>query len=446
MKELKLKRDLGLFEATLYGIGIIIGAGIYSLVGQAAGIAGNSVWISFVIGAIIASFTGLSYAELSTMFPKAAAEYVYVRKAFGSRFWAFLVGWLLVFTGITSAATVAFGFAGYFQGLVGPFLEQNLPSIVNTFLNSGTLVALTLIAGLSYINFRGIKESSKFNIIFTSIEIIGLVLVILLAFGSYGRVNYFYSPNGFRGIFSAAALIFFAYIGFEDIANIVEETKKPKKNMPIAFILAVAVTAILYILTSLATVSLVDWNDLSSVKDPLAFAASRSFLGQNAGLVISFAGLFATLSTVLLILIVTSRMVYGMAREKSLPEALSLVHEKTRAPWLAVLVIMVFSMVFVFFGNISAVANITSLGAFISFVAVNLSLIWLRYTMPRVKRSFRVPGNIGNYPVVAFLGVFTCLFMIFQFDWNLILFGLLIVAVGAVVFKVFIKKLKRFNV
>ena len=444
--KLRLKRELGLFEATLYGIGIIIGAGIYALIGEATALAGNSVWMSFIIGAVIASFTGLSYAELSTMFPKAAAEYVYVRKASGSRFWAFLVGWLIVFTGVVSAATVALGFSGYFQAFAGPFLEKNLPIVITKVVNSDILVSMILIGVLSYINFRGMKESSTFNIIFTSIEIFGLVLIILLAIGSYGKVNYFYSPNGFKGVFSAAALIFFAFLGFEDIANIVEETKKPKKNIPYAFILAVGFTAALYALTSIATVSLVDWREISSVKNPLALVASKSFLGETGGWIISFAALFATLSTVLLILVVCSRMVYGMAREKSLPEALSLVHEKTRTPWLAVILVMVLSMVFVFFGDISLIANITSLGAFITFTAINLSLIWLRFTMPKMKRAFRVPGNIGNYPVVAFLGVFSCLFMIFQFEWKLILFGLAVIAIGAVVYELFIKRMKRFNV
>lgn len=230
--KLKLKRDLSLLEVTFYGVGIIIGAGIYALIGEAAGIAGNSVWLSFVVGAIIASFTGLSYAELATMFPKAAAEYVYVRRASGSRSLAFLIGWLLVFTGVVSAATVALGFSGYFQGLLGPSLEQIFPSGLMKIVNSGSIISLVLIAILSYINFRGIKESARFNIVLTSIEIFGLVLIIFLAFGSYGKVNYFYSPNGFKGVFSAAALIFFAYIGFEDIANIVEETKKTKDKHP----------------------------------------------------------------------------------------------------------------------------------------------------------------------------------------------------------------------
>ena len=258
-------------------------------------------------------------------------------------------------------------------------------------------------------------------------------------------MDYFYSPKGLKGIFSATALIFFAYIGFEDIANIVEETKNPKKNVPLAFILAVGITAILYILTSIATVSLADWKELSLVKNPLAFAASKSFLGENAHLILSSIALFATMSTVLIILIVVSRMMYGMAREKSLPEELGLVHEVTRTPWMAVVAVMILSMVFVFFGDIALVASITSLGAFIAFTAVNLSLIWLRYTMPKVKRTFKVPGNIGNYPIVAFLGVFFCLFMIFQFEWNLILFGLVVVAAGAVVYEIFIKKLKKFS-
>jgi APA family basic amino acid/polyamine antiporter len=441
MKKLKLRRELGLFEATFYGIGIILGAGIYALIGEAASIAGNSLWLSFAIGAVIASFTGLSYAELSTMFPKAAAEYVYVRKASGSRFWAFLIGWLIVFTGIVSAATVALGFAGYFQGLLG-FLFLN-------FLSKGAaiiVVALALIAILSFVNFLGIKESSKFNILFTLVEAIGLVLVIILAFNFYGKVNYFETPGGFKGIFSAAALIFFAYIGFEDIANIAEETKNPKKIIPKAFILAIAITTVLYILTAVSTVSLANWKELGEVANPLAFAASKSFLGEHANYLISFIALFATTNTVLIILIVTSRMMYGMAKEKSLPEELTFVHKITRAPWIAVIAMMALSMVFVFFGDITLVANITSLGAFIAFGAVNLSLIWLRYTMPRMKRAFRVPGNIGNYPVVAFLGVFFCLFMIFQFEWNLILFGIVVIVVGAIVYEIFIRKLKRFSV
>lgn len=424
---MKLKRTIGLFEATFYGVGIILGAGIYALIGPAAGMTGNSLWLSFVVGAVIASFTGLSYAELATMFPKAAAEYVYVRRAFGSRFLAFLLGWLIVFTGMISAAAVALGFAGYFKGLF------NLPI---------ALVAVLLIAFLSFINYKGIRESSRFNISLTSITIIGLLIIIFLGVGSFGKVNYFEFPFGIKGVFSAAALIFFAYIGFEDIVNVSEETKNPRKVIPKALFLAIAITSLLYIFTAISVVNLADWKDLGKSTSPLALAASRA-LGDKAFLLLSIIALFATAGTVLIVLIVTSRMVYGISREKSLPEFLALVHSRTRTPWLAVLFVMIFSMIFVTVSDIKTVAEVTSLTAFITFTVINLSLIWMRHTMPKMKRAFRVPLNIGNYPVTAFLGIFSTVFMIFQFDISLIKFGIGILVAGIAAYLIYMRSVSE---
>ncbi len=418
---MKLKRAVGLFEATFYGIGIIVGAGIYALIGPAAGMTGNSLWLSFIIGAIIASFTGLSYAELSTMFPKAAAEYVYVRRAFGSRFLAFLIGWLIVFTGMISAAAVSLGFAGYFKGLF------NLPIVP---------VAVLLIGFLSFINYKGIKESSRFNIVLTSATIFGLLVIIFLGIGSFGKVNYFEFPFGINGVMSAAALIFFAYIGFEDIVNVAEETRNPRKTIPRALFLAIIITSILYILTAISAVSLVNWKDLSLSSSPLALAASQVF-GNKAFLLLSITALFATAGTVLIILVVTSRMIYGISKEKSLPEFLALIHSKTRTPWLAVFFVMIFSMIFVSVSDIKTVAEVTSLSMFVTFTIINFSLIWMRHTMPRIRRAFRVPLNIGNYPVTAFLGLFSTVFMIFQFDVSLIKFGLGILVAGVATYLIY---------
>lgn len=163
----KLKRSLSLFEATFYGIGIIVGAGIYALIGQAAGTAGNALWMSFLIGAAIAVVTGLSYAELSSMFPSDAGEYVYVRKAYGSKFLSFILSWLIIVTSILSVSTVALGFAGYFNSM--------LPVSISLVLTAAILIII-----LSFVNFYGIKESSNLNIFFSSIEIAGLIIVILL--------------------------------------------------------------------------------------------------------------------------------------------------------------------------------------------------------------------------------------------------------------------------
>jgi APA family basic amino acid/polyamine antiporter len=430
--KLKLKRELGLFEVTVNGVGIILGAGIYALIGPAAGLAGNSLWLSFVIGAFIASFTGLSYAELSTMFPKAAAEYTYVRKAYGGKFLSFLVGWLLVFTGVVSTATVTLGFAGYFYSLFGEII-----SISKNFLI--ILTASILIVILSFINFLGIKESSKFNIIFTAIEALALIFIILIGLPYFGRVNYLETTNGLKGILSGAALIFFAYIGFEDISNIAEEIKNPKKVIPRAIILAILITTLLYVLTSISVVSLVDWREIGNSDTSLALAASK-VLGTNAYWLISFVALFATANTSLIMMIATSRMMYGMAREKSLPEELTLIHEKTRIPWIAAIVVMVFSIAFLFFGKITVVASITSLSMFITFAAVNLSLIWLRYKMPKMKRAFKVPLNVGKFPLLAFFGTLICLFMITQFRLELIVFSSLVIVIGIIVYEVYIKR------
>ncbi|HLC39577.1 MAG TPA: amino acid permease [archaeon] len=428
---LKLKRTLSLFEATIYGVGIILGAGIYALIGEAAGSAGNALWLSFVIGAAISALTGLSYAELSAMYPKAAAEYIYVKKASASKFLAFIIGWLLIFTGVLSAATVALGFSGYFNKILNP--EQVLVPTFNLI-----IVAMVLIAILTFINFWGIKESSKMNVVFTVVEISGLLLIIALAFmsGSIGSVNYLEMPNGFGGIIAASILVFFAYIGFEEIVNIAEETKKPKKFIPRAIVAAIIITTILYILVAISTVSLADWKILGDVENPLALAASKSSLGDSAALIMSFIALFATTNTVLIILVVTSRMIYGIARDKALPHFLSVLHPSRNTPTYAVIAMMFLSMIFLFFGKIETIASITSLGAFITFAAINLSLVWLRYTKPNLNRPFRVPLNVGKFPILSFLGAIFCVFMIYQFKPIEMSVGVIILSVGAIVYHV----------
>jgi len=422
--KLSLKREIGLFGATSYGVGIILGAGIYALIGPAASIAGNSIWISFIIGALISSFTGLSYAELSALFPKAAAEYVYVKRTFENELLAFLTGWLIIFTGAVSASTVALGFAGYFKALF------NSPTI---------LTALALIALLSFLNFYGIKESSRVNILFTAVEIVGLLLIIFLGIGRFGEVNYLDTPN-VQGIFAAAALMFFAYLGFEDIVNIAEETKNPQKILPRALILSILITAIFYVLVALSAVSLAGWKELGASSAPLAYAASK-VLGENAFSVMSYIALFATANTVLIISIVGSRMIYGMAKDGSLPPILSKVHLKRRTPWIAVICVMVVSMFFVLLGDIELVAGITSFGVFITFAFVNLSLIWLRYKKPKLKRPFKAPINIGKFPVIAFLGLVSCALMVTQFDLNVVLFGTFVVGLGVIAHRMYKRKI-----
>ena len=422
----ELKRHMGLFQLTMYGVGLILGAGIYVLIGEAAGFAGDAVWIAMILGSIVALFAGFSYAELSSVFPKAAAEYVFIKNAFKNNFFAFLIGWLTAVTSIITAATVALGFGGYFAEFV------DIPIIIS---------AMGLLVILSIVNFIGIRESAWTNTIFTIIEASGLILIIVIGFtfSSPEPVNYTESPSGFTGIVLAFVLIFFAFIGFEDMANIAEEVKKPKKTLPRAIILSVIIAGILYILVSLAVVRVVNWEELSNSAAPIALVAQRG-LGSEAHILLSAIALFAITNTVLITLIAGSRIFYGMAKEKVFPSILEKIHFKTKTPWIAIIVIMITSIAFTFVGDIVIVANITVFAIVITFAAINLAVIVLRYTEPDIERKFKVPINIGKFPILPLFGLIISVYMAFQFEIEVVLVGVGIIGIGVVFYLLYNKR------
>lgn len=426
----KLKRNITTIEAVFYGLGIIIGAGIFVLIAPAAGFAGNAVWMSFLIAATLATFTGLSYAELGSMFPKSAAEYVYIRTAYRSHLYAFLIGWLIIFTAILSISTVALGFTGYFADFFG-VTEETAKTLV-------PVISIGIIALMSFVNYVGIKETSKTNVVMVSTVIVSLLLVIVLGFGDLeriGSVDYFRMPIGFEGVFIAASLIFFAYLGFEEIVNIAEETKRPTRVIPHAIILSVIISTTLYILTAISVVSIMGWENLAASQAPLADAASV-VLGPIGGIALSGLAMFATASTVLGLILVNSRMIWGMSRGGSLPRFFSRVG-KQGTPYFALLATAVIASAFVFIGDIGELASVTSMGSLVIFLSVNLALIWLRFTKPSFKRPFKIPLNIGKYPLIAGLGVFISMFMLFQFTADTVFIGVAIAAIGVVIFLIY---------
>ncbi|MEM7821242.1 MAG: APC family permease [Candidatus Aenigmatarchaeota archaeon] len=415
--ETKLKRELEFLEVTLCGIGIILGAGIYVLIGKVIGVAGNAAWLSFFISALMASLTGLSYAELSSMFPKAGAEYVYTKKAFGQTL-AFLIGWLILLSGIVGGATVAMGFSEYFTSII------KLPKI---------LLSILVVYFLSFIIFSGIKESAKFMVLSTILEVFGLLLIIFIGLPFFGSVNYFeFNPEfGISGIFSGAALIFFAYLGFEEIVKLSEETKRAETIIPKALLFSIAITTLIYILVAISVVSIpgIKWDELNKAEAPLSLAASKIF-GKNGFLVVWFISLFSTANTCLFILLAASRIMYGMATENTLPKIFSKVHKKRKTPYLAILFVAVLSSLFTLSENIKLVAGMTNLSVFLSFFVINSSLIWLRIKRPEIKRKFKIPFNIGRIPVLTVFSLLFCSFMIFQLEFSTILLTLAVAFPG----------------
>lgn len=423
---------MGLFQLTMYGVGLIFGAGIYVLIGEATGLAGNIVWLSFVISAVVAVFSGLSYAELGSMFPRAAAEYVFVKHTFRNNFIAFLVGWLTAITSIITAATVALGFGGYLV----QFIEIPI-----------TLAAILLVIGLSIVNFIGIRESAWTNTIFTLIEASGIVLIIFIGFTFVEAkpVDYLDAPFGLSGVILAFVLIFFAFIGFEDMTNVAEEVKNPKKTLPRAILLAIAITCTLYILVSFAALRLLDWQELGGSAAPLAAIANKA-LGPGGQIILSAIALFATANTVLITLVAGARILFGMATHKSLPLFLSIIHSKTKTPWIAVVGVMITSIGFAFIGDIVLVANIVVFAVVITFAMVNLSVIVLRYVEPDMERPFRAPLNIGKFPVLPFFGLISSIYMGLQFEIPVVGVGIGIIGAGALFYLVYNKYIKKIRV
>ena len=420
-----LNKTIGLFQACMFGIGLILGAGIYSLIGEAAGIAGNAVWISFIIAGILALIIGLSYAELSSMFPRSAAEYLFVKAAFKNEFLSLSVGFIVVFVIVSSAATVAVGFSGY--------LSIFFPDIPKT------LVATILVGLLSLISFYGTSESLKLNTIFTFIEIFGLLFIIVVAF-AYGHIfdtDFLLIPFessesdpllGFELIFSAAALVFFAFFGFEYLINIADETKSAQITIPKALIMSIIITTIIYVLVAISSISLVGWNELYMSEGPLATAAKMA--SGNAGAVtLSAIGLFATANTVLMMLISGSRIIFGIsnAKKSQLPKYLTKVHMKRRTPWVSIVIAMIaaITIIHVFEGSLFLIAGISVFCVLIVYIIINITLISLRYQRRDQIRPLVSPLRIGKFPILPGLGIVLCIVIIIPIHPEIIKNGLI---------------------
>ncbi len=414
-----LRRRIGIIGLSAYGVGTILGAGVYALIGPAAGLAGHGLWLSFLLAALVAALTGLSYAELTTAIPRAAAEFEFVHDAFGSDRLAFLVGWILVLSNSASLGTVALGFAGYLYSLSG------LPI---------SLAALALILVMMAVNIIGIRESTAVNVLFTVIETGGLVLVIVAATRVHGPLLPTPVEN-WSGVVEGVALIFFAYLGFEEIAHVSEETVAPERFIPLAITISVVLTALLYVGIALAALALVPPSELAASPAPLADALAAAW-GQRGREVLNVIALFATANTVLLLLTAGARMLYGMASSGALPGVLGYVHPSTRTPIVAIIVQGIVAMAFLPLGAVSALGSLASWAALMAFVAVNAALLWLRRTQPQLRRPFRVPLALGWVSLPALLGLLTALLASLRVTPEVIVVGIVTTLLGIPIYEI----------
>lgn len=418
----RLRREFSLATATIFGIAVIVGAGIYALIGAATAISGSGVWLSFLIASIIAIFTGLSYAELASMFPQAGASFVYVFHGLNNKLLGFIAGWLILFEAVVGTSAISIAFANYFSSMVA------LPVIP---------VAFGVILLFSLVNLIGIRESIWLNNIMFVLEVGGLIIVIALGF-LLGTVQPNLMDFQLPSVFAGAALVFFAMLGFEMIATESEEARDAKHTIPYAILLSISICAVLYVLFAIASLRLVGPEVLGSSAAPVTDVV-LPLLGPYS-FIFSIIALAATGSTVLICLVTASRLAYGMAKGSSLPKFFSRVNAKFQTPHFAVLAAFLVAICFLFLADMVIIAEVTNFAALVAFLLINVSVIKLRIEDHKDKRIFRIPFCIANIPVTAVLGAICSVFLITYLSSEAIMYGVGLVLAGAAVHLLMPKK------
>jgi amino acid transporter len=412
----RLRRDLGLLQATMMGIGGAISAGVFVTIGYAATLAGTALIVAMILCGVINLFTMLSYAELGAALPSAGGEYTFAKASFGG-FMSFATGWFEWVSNMFYAALSAVGFA-YLVSYVIPAL--NVP-----------LVAVATVAVFTLINIRGVKETGLIQTLLVIILLVILVAFVVSSFlvGQNPRPLELSAPGGFLGVLKASAFIFVVYLGGEAIAVAQAEIKNPGKTIPRALLLSCIALIVIYTAVAFVVFRFVRPEDLAGKESPLVYVAEQ-FLGPLGKAVITFAGTIAALSSVNTSVMAQSRVAYAMARDGYFPRRLFRLHSKFGTPQLAIFAGSALTAGFAATGIVNFVAYATDFGFIIGFVFVNLSLIKLRMDKPNLARPFKVP----LYPLTPLIGVATSILLILFLEPSTLFIGAQLFILGLLVY------------
>jgi amino acid transporter len=412
----ELKRVIGPKLLLLFIVGDILGTGVYALTGQVAAEVGGAAWLPFLIAFGVALVTAFSYLELVTKYPQTAGAALYVHKAFGVHFVTFLVCFVVMCSGITSASTASRAFAANLA--VGVGLE--LPNIVVMGIAMGFMLLVMLV------NFRGVSESVKANVVLTLVELSGLVMVIMIGFwaiaggnADLSRVTIFETPGDkslLLSVSTATSLAFFAMVGFEDSVNMAEETKDPSRIFPRTMLTGLGITAVVYVLVSICAVAVVPIGELADNETPLVTVVQTAAPGFPIGQLLPFISMFAVANSALINMMMASRLLYGMSKQGVLPGFLSRVHRRRQTPWASIVFTTALSLLLIGYVSLSpespvvaVLGGTTSLLLLVVFAIVNVTVLVLRRDDVG-RRHFRA-GRV--LPVV---GVVACLWLVLPFS------------------------------
>ena len=440
-----LRRELGAFQVTLLGIGAIVGAGIFATVGTAAAGdahrlgAGPSLMLSFVITAIVCAFTALCYAEFAALVPISGSAYTYSYATLGELV-AWIIGWDLIIEYAVGNVAVAISWANYFRTLLEnlgihfplwlatdyrtaakiPGLYENAPHIVG-FPIVFNLLAVLIVALITIVLVAGIRESARFNAGMVIIKILVLLFFVIVALKyvspSQMAANWHpFQPNGWKGTFAGAAVVFFAYIGFDAVSTVAEETRNPGRNLPIGIIASLIICTLLYVGVAAVFTGMIPYQMLVSKlsteqAEPLTMALDHVAPGQNwATIIVALGSVIAHTAVLLVFQLGQPRIFFSMARDGLLPKSFARVHPKYRTPHVTTILTGVLVGGVSAFASIDEMVDLTNIGTLFAFVLVCIGVPILRHTDPNRPRPFRVP--LGPY-LLPLLGVASCLFLMF---------------------------------
>lgn len=431
------KRVLGAMDLTSLGIGAIIGTGIFVITGTAAAkYAGPGIILSFLFAGLACAFAALAYAEVASMIPASGSAYTYAYTAFGEIF-AWMIGWILILEYVVATAAVSIGWSGYFVkilhnvGIDLPVAWVNAPGTAEGAIIN--LPAILIALAVTYVLIRGVRESVNTNTLFVFIKVGVLLLFIAITLGHINPGNWEpFLPNGFGGVMTGAATIFFAFIGFDAVSNAAEETKNPQRDLPIGIIASLLVCTAFYvaigaIFTGIIPQSL--YPTLENNPAPLAFALE--YVGKGWAAALLSVGAVAGITSVLVVMLMgMPRIFFAMARDGLIPKVFTAVHKRYGTPHRTTLLTGVAVAVLAGLTPISAVAELANIGTLTAFIVVAVGAWVLRYTRPEWKRGFRIPF----IPVVVIGTILSCGYLIVSLPTITIQRFLIWLAIGLVVY------------
>lgn len=403
-----LKKNLKAKDIAAFGIGAVVGVGIFVATGEGAHLAGPAVIISFIIAGIVACLCGLCYCELSTMFPVAGSTYSYSYIVFGEIV-AMIIGWCLTAEYLVACSAIASGWSGTFVGILNS-LGISLPTAFISSPVKGGIVdlpAIIIIAIITLLLCYGMQESAKVNNIIVGIKIAIILIFIALGVGHINIANYQpFIPYGFGGIFAATATIFFSYIGFDAISTAAEEAENPKRDIPLGLIICLIVVTILYVSVAVVLTGMIPFKEIISEN---AVPGALATVGINWGAaLVGIGAILGMISTQMVVLYGQVRIFMVMSRDGLLPKLFSKVHPKFKTPYLSTLITGTLAAIIAGFLPLDFIVQFLSIGTLLGFSVVSLAVIVLRKTMPDFKRTFKTPW----VPFTPAVSIISCLVLL----------------------------------